>query len=66
MLSSRFQDGLELARPFLGPAFDDNLSLGEKLYGVLSLPVQIAKKAILPAAERKESHRSCNPDVEQF
>ena len=55
---------LKFPRPFLGPAFNHNFFLREKLYRIHALPVHIAKERILPAAEWEERHRRGDTDID--
>src|SRR5258708_14728093 len=55
---------LKCTRPFPGPALNHNLLLGVELHRVLSLRVQIAEKAVLPAGEREERHWGSDADID--
>src|SRR6202140_1974344 len=55
---------LELAAVLLGPALDDDFLVGVELNGIAALPVQIAKEAVLPPAEREIGHGSGDSDVD--
>src|SRR5690606_18732716 len=55
---------LKFARPNVWPTLYDHLGLCKKLNGMLSLAVQVAKKAVLPATERELGHWCGNTYVD--
>src|SRR5262249_49938085 len=55
---------LEPAFPFRIPALHDDLGLCIELDGMTTLSMQVAKEALLPAAEWIEGHRRCHADVD--
>src|SRR5579859_2034718 len=56
--------GLKLSAPLAGPALDDDFGLGVEFHPMPSLRVQVAEKAVVPAAEGEERHGGCHPDVD--
>src|SRR5260370_25006677 len=53
----------EFPRPFFWPALDHNFGLCEELDRMASLTVEVSKKALACAAERKWRHGRSNADV---
>src|SRR5690348_2534499 len=54
---------LELAAVLFCPALNNNFLIGIELNGVATLPMEVAEKAILPAAEGEICHRRGYADV---
>jgi hypothetical protein len=55
---------LEFSRPFLWPAFDHNFRLSKEFHGMLALPMQRTKEAVLPSAEWEECHGCRHPNID--
>src|SRR5581483_4430755 len=57
----------EFSAVLLAPAFDHDLLVGIELDGIAALPVQVAKEAVLPAAEGEighgRRHANVNADI---
>ena len=49
---------------FFRPAFHYDFLIGIELNRVAALPMQVAKEAILPSAEREVRHGRCHADVD--
>src|SRR5436190_9196969 len=62
--STEFERLSELARPLFRPALDYDFLLSVELDSVAALRMLDAKEAVLPAAERKVSHRRRNSNVD--
>mgnify|MGYP001605536599 CR=1 FL=1 len=57
-------NSLEFPCPLFRPALHNNLLLREELHRIHALSVHIAEERFLPSAERKESHRRGDTDVD--
>src|SRR5580692_5576965 len=55
---------LEFATPLARPALHYDLGLGEELYRMLRLGVEVAEEAFAPAAEGEGRHGSGNSDID--